>query len=116
MGNQERHARDDLVAGDGANVDLSPQDPGHAGADMTRTFTRNIIPMIRKADLQKKTPSSREASPSLHNHDQVQRRQIADQIGRQLRGMYDGLLNQPVPDRFLDLVRELENGDKAGTA
>lgn len=37
------------------------------------------------------------------------KRRLAEQIGRQLRGMYDGLLNQPVPDRLTDLVRQLES-------
>ena len=38
------------------------------------------------------------------------KKRMTDQIGRQLRGMYDGLLNQPVPDRFMDLVGRLEKG------
>ena len=38
------------------------------------------------------------------------KRRIAEQIGRQLRGMYDGLLNQPLPDRLMDLVKQLEGG------
>ena len=37
---------------------------------------------------------------------------MTEQIGRQLRGMYDGLLNQPVPDRFMDLVKKLERGEQ----
>ena len=38
------------------------------------------------------------------------KKRMTDQIGRQLRGMYDGLLNQPVPDRFMELVGRLEKG------
>jgi hypothetical protein len=34
-------------------------------------------------------------------------------IGRQLQATYDEVLNEPVPDRFLDLLRALEQ-DKAG--
>ncbi len=33
-------------------------------------------------------------------------------IGRQLQATYDEVLNEPVPDRFLELLRQLE-GDKA---
>ncbi len=33
-------------------------------------------------------------------------------IGRQLQATYDEVLNEPVPDRFLDLLRQLE-GDPA---
>ncbi len=37
------------------------------------------------------------------------RSEIADQIGLQLRSLYDDVLAQPVPGRFLDLLNELEN-------
>ncbi len=30
------------------------------------------------------------------------------QIGRQLRAIYDGVLSQPVPDRFLELLDQLD--------
>jgi hypothetical protein len=33
---------------------------------------------------------------------------IADQIGMHLRSIYDDVLAQPVPGRFLDLLRQLE--------
>jgi hypothetical protein len=33
---------------------------------------------------------------------------LADQIGARLRTVYDDVLLQPVPDRFLDLLRQLE--------
>ncbi|MCP8937252.1 hypothetical protein NK718_01885 [Alsobacter sp. SYSU M60028] len=35
-------------------------------------------------------------------------------IGQQLRAVYDSVLNQPVPDRFLELLNELDK--KTGTA
>ncbi len=39
-------------------------------------------------------------------------------IGRQLQATYDEVLNEPVPDRFLELLRKLEQdkpeSDKAG--
>jgi hypothetical protein len=34
---------------------------------------------------------------------------IADQIGLHLRSIYDDVLAQPVPGRFLELLRELES-------
>jgi hypothetical protein len=41
-------------------------------------------------------------SPSLQGH-----------IGRQLRAMFDGVAHEPVPDRFLQLLKDLEqSGDK----
>lgn len=36
--------------------------------------------------------------------------QVQDHIGRQLRAVYDDLLSQPVPDRFLDLLEKLDQG------
>lgn len=33
---------------------------------------------------------------------------VSDQIGRQLRSVYDDILAQPVPDRFLDLLKDLD--------
>jgi len=32
-------------------------------------------------------------------------------VGRRLKQMYDGLINEPVPDRFLDLLRQLEQAE-----
>ena len=38
---------------------------------------------------------------------------LQDQIGRQLRAMFDGVAHEPVPDRFLQLLKDLEqSGDK----
>lgn len=34
-------------------------------------------------------------------------------IGDQLRAMYDDLLNQPVPDRFVDLLKKLDGNSAA---
>lgn len=36
--------------------------------------------------------------------------EIGDQIGKELRGLYDDIVAQPVPDRFLDLLNQLEAG------
>lgn len=40
--------------------------------------------------------------------------QVQDHIGRQLRAVYDDLLSQPVPDRFLELLEQLDR-QKAAT-
>lgn len=38
---------------------------------------------------------------------------IQDHIGQELRAMYDEVLQQPIPDRFLDLLKALdEKADK----
>ena len=34
--------------------------------------------------------------------------EISDQIGRQLRSVYNDVLSQPVPDRFLDLLKDID--------
>ena len=34
--------------------------------------------------------------------------QIQDHIGRQLRSIYNDVLNQPVPDRFRELMEKLD--------
>ena len=34
--------------------------------------------------------------------------ELQDRIGIQLRAVYDGILNEPVPERFLKLLAELE--------
>ena len=41
-------------------------------------------------------------------------RNVQARIGDNLRAMYDDLLQQPVPDRFKDLLGQLEN-QKGGT-
>jgi hypothetical protein len=39
-------------------------------------------------------------------------RTIQTRIGDQLRAMYDELMQQPVPDRFADLLAKLEQNDE----
>ncbi|MGE0751573.1 MAG: NepR family anti-sigma factor [Variibacter sp.] len=38
-------------------------------------------------------------------------REIQSKIGEQLRALYDDVLDQGVPDRFVDLLRRLEDKD-----
>ncbi|MFO1148392.1 MAG: NepR family anti-sigma factor [Alsobacter sp.] len=39
---------------------------------------------------------------------------VQGHIGRQLRALYDDVLSQPIPDRFLDLLRRLDEGSEPG--
>ena len=42
-------------------------------------------------------------------------RDVQNKIGQQLRAMYDGVVNDGVPDRFVEMLRQLDeqkNGDK----
>lgn len=45
--------------------------------------------------------AGQEHAPALQPH-------VQDHIGRQLRAIYDDLLNQPVPDRFKELMEKLD--------
>ena len=40
---------------------------------------------------------------------------VGEQIGEQLRGLYDDILNQPIPDRFLELLNQLESDPISGS-
>lgn len=35
-------------------------------------------------------------------------------IGRELRRMYDGVVNEPVPDDFMDLLRKIDESGEPG--
>jgi len=48
-------------------------------------------------------PAGPALSPDLQAH-----------IGNRLRALYDGVLSEPVPDRFLDLLDKLEQAEKGG--
>lgn len=37
-----------------------------------------------------------------------------DWIGRQLRDVYDKTLNEPIPDRLLDLLKQIDEKDSEG--
>lgn len=39
-------------------------------------------------------------------------RQVQGRIGEHLRALYDGMMQQPVPDRFRDLIARLEDDPK----
>lgn len=62
-----------------------------------------------------RTNSDRLASPSDRA---PARRGLSDQtqlrLGNHLRTMYDAVLQQPVPDRFRDLIERLDSGKAGG--
>jgi hypothetical protein len=41
-------------------------------------------------------------------------RAIQERIGDHLRAMYDDLMQQPVPDRFVELLNRLKRGNEKG--
>ncbi len=41
--------------------------------------------------------------------------EIQSRIGHQLRAMYDDVIKQGVPDRFADLIRQLDSSAAAAT-
>jgi Anti-sigma factor NepR len=41
--------------------------------------------------------------------------EIQSRIGHQLRAMYDDVVRQGVPDRFVDLIRKLDGPDTANS-
>lgn len=57
-------------------------------------------------------PPPRSGKPSQRS---AVRSAVADQIGLRLRIVYDDILTQPVPDRFFELLRQLEGVSGART-
>ncbi len=53
-----------------------------------------------------------DALPDKLSGDPKLDRGIQSRIGDQLRAMYDDLMEQPVPDRFKDLLIKLERGNE----
>jgi hypothetical protein len=50
------------------------------------------------------------------NHDSGKSRAVRARqraIGRELRRMYDGVVNEPVPDEFMDLLRKMDDAEGA---
>lgn len=41
---------------------------------------------------------------------------VQSHIGRRLRSMFDEVASQPVPDRFLNLLDQLERSDEASSS
>ena len=54
----------------------------------------------------KSPPMQTESSPERHNSGL--NREIQAKIGQQLRAMFDEVVQEGVPDRFADLLRQLD--------
>lgn len=54
-----------------------------------------------RAPLDEDGPAAGPEQPALD-------RNVQGRIGSHLRAMYDELMQQPIPDRFVDLIAELE--------
>jgi len=95
------------------------------------TVTKPIELGLKKADLQKQPKSGKKApgqdrSETLgHPAAQVTaipprarkaKPEIVEQIGQQLIRVYKDVVDQPVPDRFLELLNALETGTAEKTA
>ena len=50
---------------------------------------------------------SKDDNPDSGKSRAIRARQRA--IGRELRRMYDGVVNEPVPDEFMDLLRKMDD-------
>jgi hypothetical protein len=64
---------------------------------MTRSKGKRLATVLPESSTQDDAPSE----PGLD-------RQIQHRIGDQLRAMYDELMQQPVPDRFAELLGQLD--------
>lgn len=49
---------------------------------------------------------------SMPVHPRILDRQMQTALGRHLRAMFDDLANEPVPDKFVQLLQDLENKEK----
>lgn len=56
----------------------------------------------------KESPVKLKSAPQTSNS--PQKSTFASQIGESLQNAYNDILQQPVPDRFLELLRQLESG------
>jgi hypothetical protein len=49
--------------------------------------------------------------PASRNRKSAPKPEIVEQIGHRLSSVYNSVLSQPIPDRFLDLLQTLETGE-----
>lgn len=62
----------------------------------------------------KSPPMQTDSSPGKHNSGL--NREIQAKIGQQLRAMFDEVVQEGVPDRFADLLRQLDTPTEKSTA
>ena len=63
-------------------------------------------PQQRNLNLSKDPNPNREKARAIRARQRV--------IGRELRRIYDGVAQEPVPDEFLDLLRKMDAKDEPG--
>ena len=63
-------------------------------------------PQRRDRNLSKEQNPNREKARAIRARQRV--------IGRELRRIYDGVAQEPVPDEFLDLLRKMDAKDEPG--
>jgi len=61
-----------------------------------------------------RAPSGYEGAYDRETGPSAMDRTTQDRIGNALRTLYDGLLSEPVPPRFADLIRKLDSGRPGG--
>ncbi|GEM_PF-1880487 len=90
--------------------------PEHRGSER-RMFEKGVDLKEANAKNAKEANSSKEnrgtvstLSAARVRSKSAPKQEIAEQIGLRLRGIYNDVLMQPIPDRFLDLLRQLEAG------
>jgi hypothetical protein len=69
---------------------------------MNRGKKANVSEAAKPA-VDARRPGKAALSPELQAH-----------IGRSLKALYDGLVNEPVPPHFLDLLDKLEKAEDSG--
>lgn len=65
-------------------------------------------------DDQAAVPPAGDDVPAPATGDPARPADVQAYIGRQLRAVYDDVVKQPIPDRFLDLMKQLEEQGSRG--
>lgn len=85
-------------------------DTGHIGIATSALHVGEWI--LSGVRAQRTDNLTKEDDPDRDKTRGIRARQRA--IGRELRRMYDGVVSEPVPDEFLDLLRQIDDADDAG--
>ena len=69
-----------------------------------------VVLMDRRQERREATQAQLRSEPAPPTQSLAAPGAIGEHIGRELRGMYEDVVSQPVPDRFLELLNKLESG------
>jgi len=69
-----------------------------------------VVLMDRRQERLEATQAQLRSEPAPPTQSLAAPGAIGEHIGRELRGMYEDVVSQPVPDRFLELLNKLESG------